>query len=87
MAAKSGIVTTAAYASDYGYYVIINHGNGLSSLYAHMLPGMNVSVGQRVEQGQKLGIMGSTGFSTGVHLHFEIRENGVRKNPELFMSF
>lgn len=87
LAAKSGIVTTAANASDYGYYVIINHGNGLSSLYAHMLPGMNVSVGQRVEQGQKLGIMGSTGDSTGVHLHFEIRENGVRKNPELFMSF
>lgn len=87
VAAKSGIVTTVAYANDYGYYVIINHGNGLSSLYAHMLSNMTVSVGQRVEQGQKLGTMGSTGFSTGVHLHFEIRENGVRKNPELFMNF
>lgn len=87
LAAKSGTVTTAGYHGSYGNYVVINHGNGLSTLYAHMLGNLNVSSGQSVSAGQKLGTMGSTGNSTGYHLHFEILENGNRVNPEKYMSF
>jgi len=64
----------------YGNYCIINHGNGYMTLYAHAQY-MNVSVGQQVSQGQTLGIIGSTGWSTGDHLHFEVRLNGTAVNP------
>ena len=64
----------------YGNYCIINHGNGYMTLYGHAQY-MNVSVGQKVNQGDVLGIVGSTGFSTGDHLHFEILLNGVAQNP------
>ncbi|WP_018659381.1 murein hydrolase activator EnvC family protein [Allofustis seminis] len=87
VASKAGVVTTAGYLGDYGYCVIIDHGGGESSLYGHLQPGLSVYPGQSVSQGQKLGIMGSTGLSTGVHLHFEIRINGQRVNPANYLSF
>ena len=64
----------------YGEFVVIDHGNGRSTLYGHM-SGVAVSVGQKVSKGQVIGQVGNTGFSTGPHLHFEFRENGVKKNP------
>lgn len=64
----------------YGNYCIINHGNGYMTLYAHAQY-MSVSVGQEVNQGDVLGIIGSTGYSTGDHLHFELRYNGMTMNP------
>lgn len=82
VAAGSGTVTTAGYHSSYGYHVIINHGNGLSTLYAHMQRGsLKVSVGDHVAAGQAIGNIGATGNVTGPHLHFEVRVNGNRVNP------
>lgn len=80
LATKSGTVTTAAYSSAWGYYVVINHGDGYSSLYAHQ-PSLSVSVGDYVTQGQTIGYVGSTGYSTGPHLHFTIYYNGSDVNP------
>ena len=84
-AAQSGTVETATYHASYGYYVVINHGtiNGVNvkTLYAHMQPGLLVAPGQIVSQGQQVGVMGTTGSSTGVHLHFEVQENGAVVNP------
>ena len=79
-AVRSGTVTVATYGSTYGYYVTINHGDGFSSLYAHMTH-YKVSKGQYVEKGQLIGYMGSTGRSTGPHLHFSIFYNGSAVNP------
>ena len=79
-AAKSGKVTVAQYNNSYGYYVVINHGDGTQTLYAH-LSKITTSVGTRVAQGQKIGVTGSTGHSTGPHLHYEIWSNGVRTDP------
>ena len=80
LAADSGTIVTATYSSSYGYYVIINHGGGNTTLYAHMSK-IKVSVGDNVTQGQVIGLVGSTGVSTGPHLHFEIRINGTTVNP------
>ena len=79
-AARSGKVTVATYGGTYGYYVTINHGDGYSSLYAHMTHYV-VSKGQTVKKGQLIGYMGSTGRSTGPHLHFSIFYNGSTVNP------
>lgn len=79
-AARSGTVTTATYSGAYGYYVTINHGDGYSSLYAHMTHYV-VGSGQYVSQGQVIGYMGSTGWSTGPHLHYTIYYNGNTVNP------
>ncbi|MGN1133594.1 MAG: M23 family metallopeptidase, partial [Oscillospiraceae bacterium] len=68
----------------YGNYCIIDHGNGYWTLYGHS-EHINVSVGQYVSQGQVLGTVGSTGFSTGPHLHFEVRLNGVAQNPQNYV--
>lgn len=68
----------------YGNYVIVQHSNGLATLYAHM-SSVAVSYGQSVSQGQTLGYVGSTGFSTGAHLHFEVRVNGTRVDPEQYL--
>ena len=80
LAADNGTVTSAGWdGSGYGNKVTINHNNGITTLYAH-LSSIDVKVGQTVSQGQKIGVMGSTGNSTGVHLHFEILQNGKLKN-------
>lgn len=79
-AADNGVVVSAGWAGSYGNRIIIDHQNGMRTLYAH-LSQINVSVGQTVAAGQKIGVMGSTGNSTGVHLHFEVYKNGVLQNP------
>ena len=68
----------------YGNYIIIDHGNGFLTLYGHLTE-VNVEPGDKVKQGQHIGYMGSTGFSTGDHLHFEIRYNGMYLNPAAFV--
>lgn len=79
-AAKAGTVIVSQRSSSYGEYVVISHGSGNTTLYGHM-SSRKVSVGQYVNQGDVIGITGSTGNSTGPHLHFEVVENGVRVNP------
>ncbi|MCI8808800.1 MAG: peptidoglycan DD-metalloendopeptidase family protein [Oscillibacter sp.] len=79
-AAKAGTVIVSTYSKSYGNYVVVSHGSGNTTLYAHM-SSRKVNVGQTVKQGDVLGITGSTGNSTGPHLHFEVTENGVRVNP------
>ncbi len=80
-AAGSGTVVRRGWLfTGYGYSVIISHGNGLQTLYSH-LKGPLVSVGQWVRRGQVIGAVGSTGRSTGPHVHFEVRKNGERVNP------
>ena len=79
-AAKAGQVIISEYSSSYGHYVVVYHGPGNSTLYAHM-SSRKVSVGQQVKQGDVLGITGSTGHSTGPHLHFEVKENDTIINP------
>lgn len=79
-AAKAGTVIVSQYSGSYGNYVVVSHGSGNTTLYAHM-SSRKVEVGQYVNQGDVLGITGSTGNSTGPHLHFEVTENGVRVNP------
>ena len=83
-ATRSGTVTIASYNSSAGYYVNINHGDGFSSIYMHMTHYV-VSYGQQVSQGQLIGYMGSTGASTGPHLHFGISYNGTYVNPANYM--
>lgn len=81
-AADSGTVLVAQWYSGYGYCVIIDHGGGVWTLYGHIREGgIKVSQGQRVERGQKIAESGSTGRSTGPHLHFEVRINGTAVNP------
>ncbi len=80
LSAKSGIVITSTYNRSYGNYVVVSHGNGQTTLYAHMRKRL-VSEGQSVKQGQVLGLVGTTGSSTGNHLHYEIRLNGKRQDP------
>ncbi len=84
-AAKSGTVIVSQYSSSYGNYVVVSHGSGNTTLYAHM-SSRSVSVGQWVDQGDVLGITGSTGISSGPHLHFEITENGVRVDPLQYLT-
>ena len=79
-AAKAGTVIISEYSSSYGNYVVISHGPGNTTLYAHM-SSRKVSVGQKVNQGDVIGITGSTGNSTGPHLHFEVKENDTIINP------
>lgn len=84
LAANSGTVVVANTSFTpgvgYGKYVMIDHGGGVQTIYAHC-SALNVSVGQQVVTGQKIAEVGSTGWSTGPHIHFEIRENGKSQNP------
>ena len=80
LACKSGVVTTSTYNNSYGNYVVVSHSDGTSTLYAHMSR-RNASKGQTVSQGQVIGYVGTTGSSTGNHLHLEIRVNGSRRDP------
>lgn len=79
-ASKSGTVVYSGWISGYGNTVIINHGNGVETLYAHNSENL-VSVGQEVSRGEAIALVGSTGMSTGPHIHFEIRINGSHVNP------
>lgn len=80
LATKSGVVMTSAYHSSYGNYVVIFHGKGNTTLYAHM-SSRKVKEGDTVSQGDVIGVTGCTGVSTGPHLHYEITENGARVDP------
>ena len=85
-ATRSGVVTASTYGNAAGYYVTINHGDGFSSVYMHMTHYV-VSKGAKVSQGQVIGYMGSTGISTGNHLHFGISYNGAYVNPANYIAF
>ena len=85
-AADGGTVTWAGWKSGgWGYLVVINHGNGLETYYAHNSKVL-VRVGQKVTKGQQIAKMGSTGNSTGPHVHFEIHKNGNYVNPWRYIS-
>ena len=84
-AADGGTVITATYNDGYGNYIIIDHGNGYQTLYAHM-SGLAVGSGQTVSQGQTIGYLGATGRATGTHCHFEVFVNGDRTDPAQFFS-
>lgn len=84
-AADSGTVITATYNDGYGNYIIIDHGNGYQTLYAHM-SGLAVGSGSSVSQGQTIGYLGATGRATGTHCHFEVFVNGDRTDPAQFFS-
>jgi murein DD-endopeptidase MepM/ murein hydrolase activator NlpD len=85
-AADSGVVSYVNYGwgGGYGNFVLVTHGNGFATLYAH-LSSISVAAGQAVRQGQVIGAEGSTGYSTGPHLHFEIRLNGAYQNPLTYL--
>lgn len=83
-AVASGVVTYAGRETGYGRVVKINHGNGYSTLYAHTSK-ILVKVGDKVEKGQEIALVGSSGRSTGPHLHFEILRNGHAINPRSFL--
>jgi len=84
-AASGGVVTEARYVPGYGKMVEINHGNGLVTRYAHA-SSINVKLGDLIEKGQMIARVGSTGRSTGPHLHFEVRMAGHPLDPTLFFS-
>ena len=85
VAADSGYVAVAQWSDvGYGRMIIVDHGNGFQTLYAH-LEAYYVKVGQSVSKGQQLGKCGSTGHSTGPHLHFEVIKNSVRRNPFIYL--
>ena len=76
----SGTVVVSGWYYNYGKCIVIYHGNGVRTLYGHC-SSLHVSVGEYVSQGQNIAAMGSTGYSTGNHLHFEVIVNGGRRNP------
>ena len=89
-ASDAGTVTKSAYHSGYGNYIIINHGtvggNKLETLYAHLTNDVLVSAGAKVTKGQKIATMGTTGVSTGIHLHYEVRVNGKHVDPQKYIK-
>ncbi len=85
VAAADGVVTIATYSASAGNYVMLSHGGGVSTVYMHC-SSLNVSEGQSVTQGQVIAKVGSTGYSTGPHLHFGIRSGGSYVNPSNYVS-
>lgn len=85
VAAQGGVVVATGWSGGYGNRIVINHGGGLQTLYGH-LSHINVSTGQTVSAGQAIGKVGSTGNSTGPHLHFEVQRGGVRVNAMPYIS-
>ena len=83
-AARGGVVTRAGWVGAYGFVVIVDHGGGWETRYAH-LSRIDVQTGQRVAQGGIVGRVGSTGASTGPHLHFEVRRDGQALDPLAFL--
>lgn len=84
LATKDGVVSRAGWIGSYGYAVYLEHPDGSQTRYAHMSRVL-VRRGQRVRQGERIGLVGSTGLSTGPHLHFEIRYAGRAVNPALYL--
>lgn len=82
-AAKDGVVISAGPYGGYGNFVVVDHGDGLATAYAHQSR-IAVRQGQTVDQGEVIGYVGSTGYSTGPHLHFEVRINGAPQNPRRY---
>lgn len=85
VAAEAGTVITATYGSGYGKYVVVSHGSGITTLYAHC-SSLLVKVGDKVSKGQTIAKIGSTGVSTGNHLHFEVRINGSTTDPLTYVN-
>ena len=85
VASQNGKVTFAGYQGGYGKLIVVRHANGIETAYAH-LSRISVGVGDNVTQGQSIGKMGSTGASTGSHLHFEVRKNGTAVNPMNYLK-
>jgi len=83
-AAADGEVITARWINGYGNAVVISHGGGFSTLYGHQSK-ILVAVGDRVVGGETIGLIGSTGWSTGPHLHFEVRVHGIVIDPAPFL--
>lgn len=83
-AARGGVVSRAGWVGAYGFLVIVDHGGGWETRYAH-LSRIDVQSGQRVAQGGVVGLVGSTGASTGPHLHFEVRRDGIALDPLAFL--
>lgn len=85
VAAADGVVLSASYHPDYGNVVDIDHGDGLTSRYAH-LSQIDAKAGGLIKRGERVGLVGNTGRSTGPHLHFEVRMLGVAQNPAYFLK-
>ncbi|UNK49062.1 peptidoglycan DD-metalloendopeptidase family protein [Lysobacter sp. S4-A87] len=84
-ASADGVVARAAFSKDYGNLVLIDHGNGCSTLYAHN-ERLLVHTGEPIQAGQPIALVGSSGRSTGPHLHFEVRHDGARVDPRNYLA-
>lgn len=84
-AARGGVIARAGWVGAYGFLVVVDHGSGWETRYAH-LSRIDVALGERIMQGAVVGLVGSTGASTGPHLHFEVRHHGVALDPLPFLQ-
>ena len=84
-ATAPGIVSFSSWTSDSGYIVVVEHGHGFSTAYAHNKKN-HVAVGQKVKKGEVIANSGSTGITTGAHLHYEVWKDGRQVNPSLYLK-